>query len=102
MKTKKTLLNSKLKKQLIFEFKQLKDIFNEEKLIEKIGRIPVKHYLLLHKIFRTNFDKISDTKLIMLCGIFDFVFCAGDYGYTSEQNIAINSINDKICELKEL
>lgn len=102
MKTKKTLLNSKLKKQLIFNFEQIKNVFNEEELIEKIGKIPINHYLVLHRIFRTKFDKLSDARLIMLSGIFDFTFSAGDYGYTQEQNIAINTLNDTICELKDL
>jgi hypothetical protein len=61
-----------------------------------------EHFLAIDRLRHTDFDKITDVRLIMLCGAHDCAFSAGCYGYTAEQNMALNDLEDSLCDLRNL
>lgn len=103
MKTKQKLLSVKLRNRIIEKFKRIQDIFDNNTITDRLYHgLPTSQYIILHRIIETKLHKCSDMKLIWLAAQSDFCFTAGDHGYTQEENIAINELNDLFCELRNI
>lgn len=97
------MIEKNLKKKLIENLNQLKEVFDESEILNKFmtGDIRDRHFLALKKVLDIeDYDSLSDVRLILLCGIIEFAFPAGDYGFSSGQNLAMNDMLDSIADLK--
>lgn len=94
--------DEKSKEKFFKLFDKFKKAFKEnEYVLTLLGKIPNTHFIFLQRLFFIkNVKELSNDRILMLLGAFDFVFTAGDYGYTREQNLAINDMNDFIFDLK--
>lgn len=96
-------INPVLKARIVDALRNVKNAFDDRadlagKVMEK--KVPITHFLAIERIKAQYDPVISDLKLAMLCGTCDFVFSAGDFGYTPDQNRALNALGDAIFDLK--
>ncbi len=94
-----------IREELIYKFNCVECRFDDEDYLDDLLRkgIPIHHYLILHKIKRTNFEKINDIELVMLCGAFIYTFgptCCSLY--SDDEKYVIERLNEFIYdELKK-
>lgn len=97
------MIRKELKKKLIESLEQAKDVFDESENLSNLmsGKIKNRHFLALKMLIEVeDFNKLTDIELTMLCGVIDFAFPAGDYGFSQGQNLAMNDLLDAIFDLK--
>lgn len=94
----KSILKKDFRAEIVRKMKRIVEVF--PKLNPRSMKI--EHLLMIYRLKHTDFDTISDIQLIMLCGVQDHVFTPGIYGYTAEQNMALNDLEDSLCELRNL
>ena len=95
--------NPNLRKRLLDAFARVRDAFsgNDTDMLVWNRKMPFDNFIAIRRIV----DFLSegnppDVRLLMLCGACDFAFTAGNFGYTVDQNLALNSLDDAICEMK--
>ena len=57
-----------------------------------------RHAEIMDRLRNTDFRKISNTEMAALCRAVDAAFPAGDFGFSKEQNIAVNGMLDEIFD----
>ena len=95
------MIDPKLKEDIVQAFHAMLNVFDIDKSAELagVGKMPLAHYLFLRRMYDLDIDKMNDCQLAMVCGMFDITFSAGDYGYSKDQNLAINNLGDLIFDL---
>lgn len=99
-------MTKKLRNTIIRRMKALVRVFEGTHVTLTYGGSSMRssilsHYMMINRIGHTDLESLSDVNLVLMCGMFEFAFPSGDYGYTKEQNKAIESLGDAIAELKQ-
>ena len=94
----KSILKKDLRAEIVRKMKRIVEVFPE---LDPTG-MKIDHFLAIYRLKHTDLDTISDIRLIMLCGAQDHAFMPGSYGYTADQNMALNDLEDSLCELRNL
>jgi len=97
MKVEVDFIPKELRAEIIRKMKRVLEVFP---VLSPDMR--TEHFLAIDRLRHTNFDKITDIRLVMLCGAHDCAFTAGCYGYDADQCMALNDLEDTLCELRNL
>ena len=92
-----------LRDEICASLRDVRDAFGDkDDISRRIGErtMPVDHWLAIPRIEDSLKSSMADSKILMLCGVCDFAFTAGEFGYTNDQYCAINRLGDAICELE--
>ena len=85
--------------ELVNGFRKLVDAFNDEDAcFDKVApeHMRPEHYKFILDLMKVDVVNVDDARLYELCKEFDATFVVGDYGYTAEQNRAINNLVDLV------
>lgn len=106
-KLPKIRLQKTIRYQLIQDFNCIQGwCFDKGELYKRYikGYCPEDLYIVLNKIMETDFDKISDFELIMICGGWDIIYNRLNekrYNFRSDQLTAFWCLNDTIQKMKD-
>lgn len=95
-------INANTRAELVNRLQRVVDAFNDEDAcFDKISpeHMPPDHYAFVKSLIGVNIGKLKSARLRELCRQFDIAFVAGDYGYTAEQNSAVNELADIVYDV---